>query len=369
VVFLPPAMVASIVAHQYAECPPWWWPTATWPFQALYGAAWAVRQAALATGCLTQVRLPCPVVSVGNLTTGGTGKTPVVKALARHWLSQGRRVVILSRGYGATAPQRYARATQPAFGDEAFELQQALPEAWVMVGRQRHLTGAWAYCDAQPDVILLDDGHQYQRLARQANLVLVDARPGRGLGNGALLPTGPLREPCAPALRRATHGLATHAPSAAVAEALGEHLQALGAPDLPWHPVTFGPTGWRHLATGQRYHLPYLAGRTAVAVSGLADASGFEAVLREAGLHLLAHERLSDHAVYTPALRQQLYNQAAPTLATQQAVVATTAKDAAKWEAAHWPNAWWQACYVLEWEAHLSVSWLAALDASLWPVV
>lgn len=369
-------LLEQIVAWHYTSSPPWWWVGLTALLRWGYTLAWWGRQQALQWGWLSRVSLPCPVVSVGNITTGGTGKTPVVKALAKHWLAQGKRVVILSRGYGASQPQRYAQATHPAYGDEAHELQQALPHAVVIVGRNRCLTAQLATRDYQPDVVLLDDGYQYQRLARQANLLLVDARPQRGVGNGYVLPTGPNREPLASALPRATHVLATHAHRAVqgneakasfpprVAEGL-VHLSPTA-----FASVTFAPTGWWVLATGESLPLQALAGRKALLVSGLAQGDAFEAAVAEAGVSVLGHHRLADHAHYTPEVCQQVgsafnaYHAQHP-----DALLITTAKDASKWQAELWPDSLWQHSHVLQWGATLPTAWLAELDASLWPAV
>jgi tetraacyldisaccharide 4'-kinase len=364
----------QIVAWHYTPSPPWVWVELTAVLRWGYTLAWWVRQLALQWGWLSCVTLPCPVVSVGNITTGGTGKTPVVKALAKHWLAQGKRVVILSRGYGATAPQRYAQATHPAFGDEAHELQQALPQAVVIVGRNRCLTAQQAYQAYQPDVVLLDDGYQYQRLSRQANLLLVDVRPHRGVGNGYVLPTGPNREPLSHALRRATHVLAAHASSVVQGEEAKSSLPPSVAQGLThlspnaFASVTFAPTGWLALATGKTLPLQALAGWAALLVSGLAQGDAFEAAVASEGVTVLGHHRLADHAQYTPEVcRQVAQHYQSHQAHHPQLLVITTAKDASKWLVEDWPKAVWQHSHVLQWEAMLPTAWLAELDASLWP--
>lgn len=121
-------------------------------------------------------------------------------ALAERWQAMGKRVVILTRGYGARQPLAYGRPQSPDHGDEAYWLQCLLPDIPVIVGRHRADNARRAVEDYHPDILLLDDGFQYRRLARDVNIALIDAE--RLFGNGALLPVGPLREPLS-ALRRA----------------------------------------------------------------------------------------------------------------------------------------------------------------------
>jgi tetraacyldisaccharide 4'-kinase len=138
--------------------------------------------------------LRVPVVSVGNLTTGGTGKTPMVIALTQYFEQElNLKVGVLNRGYGAKQAQTYARATNPDYGDEAYEIQQACPNAIVIVGRNRCDNAQKMLQDYTLDIIVLDDGLQYLPLARDFNIALID--DASRLGNGYLLPTGPLREP------------------------------------------------------------------------------------------------------------------------------------------------------------------------------
>jgi len=141
-----------------------------------------------------------PVISVGNLTVGGTGKTPVVAWLARRLLEDGRRPAVVSRGYGGRAgrgPLMVSRGEGPLAsaansGDEPYLLARSEPRLRVVVGSDRH-AGAVAAREAGADVILLDDGFQHRRLARDLDIVLLDA--SNPFGNHRLLPAGLLREP------------------------------------------------------------------------------------------------------------------------------------------------------------------------------
>jgi tetraacyldisaccharide 4'-kinase len=158
-------------------------------------------------GMLESHSLPCRVISVGNLTAGGTGKTPMTIFIARHLQSVGCRVVVLSRGYGGRAEkqggvvsdgQRICMDPDSA-GDEAFMMAAKLVGIPVLVGKDRYRSGANAIRYFHAEVIVLDDGYQHLRLQRDLNLLLLDAR--RPFGNGRLLPRGPLRVPISSSIR------------------------------------------------------------------------------------------------------------------------------------------------------------------------
>jgi tetraacyldisaccharide 4'-kinase len=155
-----------------------------WPLALLYGAAVRMRVHAYGQGWLKQQRLRGAVVSVGNLSVGGVGKTPMVLWLAEKFIAQGRRVAVLSRGY---------RGGQGS-SDEVALLRSRLGErAVVAVGANRFATGAALEARTAIDIFLLDDGFQHLRLARDVDILLLDA--SRPLHDDALLPSGMLREP------------------------------------------------------------------------------------------------------------------------------------------------------------------------------
>jgi tetraacyldisaccharide 4'-kinase len=270
----------------------------------------------------TPVRLPVPVVSVGNLTTGGTGKTPVVIALAQGYLAQGLRVLVLHRGYRAKTPI-HGPVTSPHQGDEAYEIQQAVPGAHVWVGRKRARMAQQAVAQLRPDVVILDDGFQHVALARDMDIVLVDGR--RGLGNGYCLPLGPLREPKT-GLRRATHVWWTHTHGHPVCQ---QAAMAWMPPGLLANKHTGvvwfmpGPaTNWK---TGQA--LSEFAGYDVYLASALAQPQPFEAALLTAGAHVVSHVKFDDHHVYTAREMTALFARLDD---DPQLQFVTTAKDAVK---------------------------------------
>lgn len=296
-----------------------------WAFRLLKPLAWAYgmavtcRLAAYTFGWLKPTTVEIPVLSVGNLTTGGTGKTPVVLALGEALLAMGYRVVILSRGYGAQDPIAYGRATRPEVGDEAYLLQQALPQAVVIVGRDRASNAKRAIAEYQPDVILLDDGFQYLKLARTHNIMLVDGE--RQFGNKQLLPLGPLREPLSQ-LRRADALWWTKAPTNSIPADFQQLVQAKAGKTLPISIIPFKFTGLVSVATQTTIPLTALKSQPVLAISGIAQPKVFENALKAQGAEILQHAVFNDHHVYR---KEDL----TPLLATcpPEAWLVTTEKD------------------------------------------
>jgi tetraacyldisaccharide 4'-kinase len=165
------------------------------PFSALFWLVSTLRRVAYRSGLLRSVRLPAPVVVVGNLSAGGTGKTPLVIWLAAHLQRRGLRPGILSRGYGGRSPA-YPRLVTPdadpaAVGDEPLLLSRRAG-CPVVVDPDRARAGRWLLEHEGCDVLIGDDGLQHYRLARDLEIAVIDGR--RRLGNGWVLPAGPLRE-------------------------------------------------------------------------------------------------------------------------------------------------------------------------------
>jgi tetraacyldisaccharide 4'-kinase len=177
-----------------------------WPLSLVYRIGLRAYLSIYGIGLRKRCRLKAPVISVGNLTFGGTGKTPAVQTLCRMLAEQGKRVVVLSRGHGGSARgvivvsdgERMLSDSSEA-GDEPVMLARMLPGVPVIVGKDRRDSGRLACERFGPDVIVLDDGLQYWQLHRDLDIVVLDAR--KPWGSGFVMPMGDLREP-ASGLRR-----------------------------------------------------------------------------------------------------------------------------------------------------------------------
>ena len=298
------------------------------PLAPFYRGAVAVRRAAYRRGLLQRTKLPVPVISVGNLTFGGTGKTPTVIALARDLVRMGRRPAILTRGYKRLDDGQVVvvgpepRQTAAEIGDEPLEMARRLPGVPVVVDADRARGGAEAQ-RLGADVVLLDDGFQHLRLERDLDLVLIDA--GDPWGGGRLPPLGRLREPVA-ALERANAVLITKAPAEwrpLVAEI--ERVIDRIAPRLQVFISRVRPS---------RVHVPgegwlgseVLIGRRVMAFAALGRPDGFADTLADAGAEIVASRWFPDHHAYNEQELSEVVDQAAKA----SAIPVTTAKDAVK---------------------------------------
>jgi tetraacyldisaccharide 4'-kinase len=269
-----------------------------------YGAALKLHIAGYRLGIARRTRFPVLVVSVGNLTLGGTGKTTAALAIAR-WLSEhGRRVAYLSRGYRGTGEKKAVIVSEgfgpllPAdvAGDEPYMISRALPEVFVLVGRDRRQTGALALEKLGADAIVLDDGFQYQRLARDLDIVLVDALSP--FGYDFLVPRGLLREPPSH-LARADAVWLTHSDLVRRVdlEAIRGRIEQLAPNARLWEAV-HQPVCLRSLAVDEEVELEALSGRKICALSSLGNPLAFERSLERLGADLTARVRFPDHHQY-----------------------------------------------------------------------
>lgn len=295
---------------------------------------------------LKRVRLRPTVVSVGNITVGGTGKTTTIQYLARAMMSADLRPAVLSYGYraadktavGIVSDGATLRMSTREAGDEAVLLARSLPGVPVLIGRRRVISGAEAERLFQPDVLLCDDAFQYWRLARDLDLVLVDASEPWGYGH--VLPRGLLREPKS-RLRRADAVLLTHVDlvSADRRDALAAELGRLGFFADGARPLFFArhaPCGLSWLEGGNAAAIDSLHGLPVLAVSSLGDPASFEAGLERAGAEVTPM-RFPDHHHYTHAEARAVEDAAR----VQGCRLVTTAKDAVKLSRFAQPATWW----------------------------
>ncbi|MFZ2739116.1 MAG: tetraacyldisaccharide 4'-kinase [Burkholderiaceae bacterium] len=165
-----------------------------WPLSLLYGALVVMRQSLYRLGLLKTLRVSVPVLVVGNVVAGGSGKTPIVQALVRHWQLRGLQVGVVARGYGRTSRDcREVHRTSPAssVGDEPALLKRSTGAAVFVAANRFEAASALLTAHPQTDLIICDDGLQHHGLYRDIEICVFD---DRGLGNGWLLPAGPLRE-------------------------------------------------------------------------------------------------------------------------------------------------------------------------------
>lgn len=289
-----------------------------------YAAAVGLRNRLYDRGILAAERLPVPVLSVGNLTVGGTGKTPTVILLANLLRQRGRRPAVLSRGYGGKAPgpvsvvsdgQRLLRGW-PEAGDEPVLIARSVPGIPVLAGPQRGLTGRVALERFGADCLILDDALQHRALHRDLEIVLLDA--ARPFGNGFLLPRGPLREPPA-ALKRADLLIRT-----------GGEQEAPPLPTdaaLPAFRGVHRPQCLVAADTGRTLPLDRLRGAKVAAFAGLGRPGAFRRSLTDLGADVVAFRAFADHHPYSAADAEALGRFAREADAS---LMVTTEKDAVR---------------------------------------
>jgi tetraacyldisaccharide 4'-kinase len=300
------------------------------PLSSLYGSALETRARLYRSGVLASHRVPCPVVSVGNVTFGGTGKTPFVEFLARRFRFEGRHPAVVSRGYGRASRGVVvvSEGNGPLVGadeggDEPVAIARRVPGAIVVVG-ERRVEAARTAIERGADLILLDDGFQHLALERDVNLLLVDAADP--FGGGKLPPDGTLREPLT-ALARADAVVLTRIDRA---EPPRETISALARwnPDAPVFRARIRPAGlWDE--RGSALADPRSLSRRFVAVCGIANPAGFSRSMTE--LDLAPDELLvfPDHHRYG---RRDLERIRRAADRTGSAWILTTEKDAVKLE-------------------------------------
>ena len=270
------------------------------------GFAAGARNRAYDRGFWKAARVPVPVVCVGNLTLGGTGKTPCVEYVARFYRDLGRQVAILSRGYGAKAGPN----------DEAMVLEENLPDVPHLQGRDRVAIAMTAVEELESDVLVLDDGFQHRRLARDLDIVLVDAT--RPLDREYLFPRGLLREPVS-SLKRA---------GAIVLTRVDQVDEALVAKQTAWLSERF-PTTPIATAIHAPVELPTdFRGTVVGAFCGLGNPEAFRRTLTDLGAEVREFRAYSDHHNYARDDVDELREWAAKLPA--DAAIATTQKDQVK---------------------------------------
>jgi tetraacyldisaccharide 4'-kinase len=294
-----------------------------------YGWAVRFRAGLYALGLLKARRLPCPVISVGNVTVGGTGKTPLVMTLAKGLRDRKIPVAVLSRGYkrrrnsaSLVSDGKTVSLSPRESGDEPFLIARTLKRIPVLVGKDRYANGQMAFQRFGVRGLLLDDGYQHLRLHRDLNILLIDSQ--NGFGDGSLLPRGILREPLSH-LCRAQIFLLTKVESREACQSLEKRLHAI-------HPLA--PVFYSHYEPldlvgpeGRREELRSFQGKRVLALSGIANPDYFFHLLKKSGMEIVREAIYPDHHWYT---ENDLVDIEEKRKGTEWVV--TTEKDMLKWE-------------------------------------
>jgi len=300
-----------------------------------YGAGVRLRRNGYDLGFLKQKKLPCTVISIGNLTTGGTGKTPMTMYVAERVRQLGYRVAVISRGYKGAAEKSGGIVSDgnvilmdpDTAGDEPFLLAASLKGIPVLVGQDRYKSGMKAVNRFQTEVVILDDAFQHLALFRDLNLLLLDST--MPFGNGHLLPRGTLREPAA---------------ALAFSDALimTRSSQPFCSPVAPWaeaRPVFCAihePFISRRFSAGEKPAFQthelfsgdeILIGKRYFAFSGIAHNDDFLKTLNKMGADICGFQGFSDHHLYSAQDIQAILKAAVNAGAT---ALATTEKDLAR---------------------------------------
>lgn len=278
-----------------------------------YGYAVKLREFCYKTGIVKSKRLPCAVISIGNITVGGTGKSPMTIKVSQIVRSLGYKVAIISRGYkggaektGGIVSNGHTIFIEPErAGDEPFMMASKVKNIPVVVGQNRYKAGRLAIKEFDPDVIVLDDAFQHLNLKRDIDIVLLDfCCP---FGNAHLLPRGILREPIS-ALKRSDVFVLTRFDSASdyIRQAAVDKIESL-APGRPVFrsfnvPNLYKPANYKKRISGidpQNFDSGLLHGRRVVAFSGLAENNDFRRTVESLKCDLIDFFEFPDHHKYT----------------------------------------------------------------------
>ncbi len=311
-----------------------------WIASHLYHGAVIGHRTTYRSGLRRQKRLPCTVISIGNLTLGGTGKTLLTIWMARWLHRHGWRVAVLSRGYGAHAKEHIQVVSTGdgplvdwrTAGDEPYLLAQTLPGVPILIGKDRYRNGLYACDQFGTQVVILDDGFQHYTLHRDLDVVLIDA--SNPFGHSALFPRGILREPLR-AIQRADAIVLTRTETPGTSlNALHHHVRQWNDTQ-PIYAMTTAVEGLQQSKTCLADGTAHLRGRRVIAFVGIGNPQAFATTLNRLGCNVVAIAVFPDHHPYTPADWHAIAN-----LAHQHNAegLITTEKDAVRlapdWQAA-----------------------------------
>jgi len=291
-----------------------WYKRVLDPIAGVYRGVVEARRHAYETGRKKQQALPRPVISIGNLTVGGTGKTPMVMYMAQK-LSSWCHVAILTRGYGRSDKRSYLVVPDPSrlderaeifFGDEPIMMSRHIKNTSIHVGPNRHKNGMNALATHPVDVFLMDDGFQHINLKRNLDIVVVDG--AEDLKSLQPLPAGPLREPVE-AIKRADIVVINHCSET------GEHIVDMDwlkkmCPTAPIITSRYKVSGVVDCVTGEKISIEDIKHRPLFAFCGIAKPHKFINKLAESGLNVVGQRYFGDHHRFTGREIRNVLNQA-----------------------------------------------------------
>lgn len=308
-------------------------------FSYVYGFGVRCKLGLYKAGLKKQVKLDCCVISIGNITVGGTGKTPTAQKVATMIKNMGYNVVILNRGYrshwdkemGLVSDGKKIFMTAYEAGDEAYLMAKTLPGIPVIIGKNRSVTGKFAVEKLNAEVIIMDDGYQHWQLYRDLDMVLVDTF--NMFGNGCLLPRGTLREPLTN-LDRAGLFLFTKTDQSSqlsrnnLRYTLAKYNDEAPVIESVHHPKNFVEIAdWYKGIYENTHDLSELQGKKVMVFSAIGNPSSFEQTLSSIGIEILEAIRYPDHHDYGMLEMQYITERAS---SKEAVALITTAKDAVK---------------------------------------
>jgi len=305
----------------------------------LYEAGVRLKLFCYNAGIVPRTRLDCCVISIGNITVGGTGKTPTAQKVALMIQKLGYRVVILNRGYrshweekiGVVSDGKKIYMTAYEAGDEAFLMAKQLPGIPVVIGKERAITGQFAVDKFKAEVIILDDGYQHWQLYRDLDVVLVDTL--NMFGNGCILPRGTLREPLCNLSRAGLFLLTKCDQSSPISRATLCDTLHKYAPAAPIVESIHKPCDYIEIADwykndmSKALPLEALRGKHVMVFSAIGNPSSFEQTMTAEGLNIVEAIRYPDHHDYGMVEMQYIMERA---ISRGVKALVTTGKDAVK---------------------------------------
>ncbi|MFK7924513.1 MAG: tetraacyldisaccharide 4'-kinase [Bacteroidia bacterium] len=290
------------------------------PFAKLYGGIMSWRNRAYDRAAKTIYQAPIPIISVGNLSVGGTGKTPMAEYLLRQLLANGKQAAYLSRGYGRkTKGYRLVdpeHDTVRTVGDEALQVALKFPTISVVVCEDRAVGIERLLAERSVELLVLDDAFQHRKVARNLDLVMIDAQ--RLPTQDAVLPQGRLREPIK-GLKRADLLVVNRISNAAEIEAIKSELAQFNKPISFCQPQMQGVQAFGKAAVQK---LSQLQGQKVLVFSGIGNHAYFVEQIRQTGAQIIAEKAFRDHYNYRDQDIELLVN-----LCPKDAILLTTEKD------------------------------------------